>query len=233
MQLGRLQEDLTVDRAHDRQDHHRQHDAGGQDGAAGRADRAAEDRQERRVLPEPGVAGDEVGREHEHAPRSVDDARDRRQQVDDVAQRAGQPGRRVVRDEQRDADRERRRDDERDRGRQDRAEQQRRDVGVPGLAVRQLARVGGQRREGLGHEEQRDRRQHDQDEDTGAGREAAEDAVTEPLARAWRALAHRAGARGRGHRRPSVVRGGGRAQVRAPSRGRRPDLGQTGRLTSP
>src|SRR3546814_3997445 len=65
-----------------------------------RSARSGEERDERQVLAEPPVGRDEVRREHEEAPRAVDDARDGSEQVHQVAQGPRQPAVREVRSEE-------------------------------------------------------------------------------------------------------------------------------------
>ena len=52
--------------------------------------------------------------QHEDAPQPVDDARNRREQVDEKRHRLPEPARRELGEEERDADRERRREHQRD-----------------------------------------------------------------------------------------------------------------------
>ena len=153
----RLREDLAGDRGDDRQDHHRQHEPGDEHRAAGGRGGALEERDEAEVVLQPLHAPAPTRRaEDEDAPEAVDDARDRGQQVDDVAERQSEPARRDVADEERHRDRERHRDDDRDRRRQDRAEGERRDVVDEALAVGQVRGVGGDRRAAPRRQEDRD-----------------------------------------------------------------------------
>ena len=117
------------------------------------------------------------GAEDEDPPEAVDDARDRRQQVDQVAERLRQPRRRDVGDEERRGDRQRDGDERRDRRGQDGAEGERRDVVEEGLAFRQFGGGGGEGRVALGDEEDRDPGQQGQDRHRGDDRGAGEDAV--------------------------------------------------------
>ena len=102
-----LQEDLAADRGHDRQHHDGEHDAGGEDRAAGARDGPGEEREPADVVDEPGVDRLHGRGEHADAPEAEHHRGHRGEQVDDVAEHRGQPARRVVRDEQGDADRDR------------------------------------------------------------------------------------------------------------------------------
>ena len=111
---GHLLEDLAGDRRDDRQHHDREDEAGEGQRALGA---------------EPGIPEERDPAEHRgqglldrreelagdgQAPEAVDDRGDRGQQVDRGGGRPAQPGRRVLRDEQRHRDAERHRDDHRD-----------------------------------------------------------------------------------------------------------------------
>ena len=76
--------------------------------------RAGEEREPPHVLDEPGVDRLDRGREDHDAPEAEDDRRDRREQVDDIAEGLREASGRVVRDEERDADRERHGHEERE-----------------------------------------------------------------------------------------------------------------------
>ena len=183
--VGRLQEDLAGHRGDDRQDHHRQHDARGEHGAAGgrRPGRRTAGSSRGSSL-EPLVSGTMARRELQRAPQAVDDAGDGGEQVDDVAERLREPPRRVVGDEQRDPDGERGRDDQRDRPRRAacRTPAARRRRRSPRRRDRPIARCD-ERRQRLDEQEDRDAGEDDEDEDAGARREAGEDAVARPLDR--------------------------------------------------
>ena len=188
VELRGLQEDLAAERGDDRQDHDGQHDADGEDRAAGARDRAIpepgsadvgrEQRDPAGVRGEPGVDRLDRGGEDSAAPEAEDDRGHRREQVDDVAEALREPARRVVRDEEGDADRERDGDDQGDRRGPDGAEDEGADVGpeAVGLAL-DLGRIDDEGRDALGDEEDRDGRQDDEDEAAGEGGAAAEDAV--------------------------------------------------------
>ena len=177
VQPRRLGEHLPRDRGDDRQDHDRQHDAGGEDRAAGHRGRAGEERQERQVLVEPVVDRDQVRRQRAGAPQAEDHRGHRGQQVDHVGDRHGQPAGRVVRDEQRDAERERHRQQQRqDRG-QDRAVDQRPDVRQE-VVVRRVGGLGlAEPGNSLDGEEDEHARERRQDRQAGDLRRTGEEAV--------------------------------------------------------
>ena len=137
VQPRRLGEDLARDRGDDRQDHDRQHDAGGEDGACrsptpGRR-RTGASRGGRRARRGPASARARAprcprGRRPRWGPRRAGRSR-RRSGRRAAAARSGR--------QQRDADRERNGDDQRDDGGQDGAEEQRADVAPE---VRRLGR---------------------------------------------------------------------------------------------
>ena len=184
VQPRRLEEDLAADRGDDRQDHDGEHDGGGEDRAAGAGRRAGEERDQAEVVVRARRrAGWTAGASTSDAPQAEDDRRDGGEQVDDVAERLREPARRVVRDEQGDADGERHGDQEREDGGPDRAEGERQHPGQElAVALRdQLRRVGEEGGRTLDEQEGRDERQDDQDQDAGAQREAAEDAVAPTL----------------------------------------------------
>ena len=104
VQRGHLAEDLAGDGADDRQDHDGEHEPRGEHRAAGGRRRAREERDEAQVLLGPLVEGHQPRRQPEDAPEAVDDAGDRRQQVDDVAERLGQAAWGEVGQEQSDGD---------------------------------------------------------------------------------------------------------------------------------
>ena len=80
---------VNTDRAiggDDRQDHHGEDEAGDEHRAARRGGRALEERDPADVVPEPPLDAHGGGAEDGDAPEAVDDARDRGQQIDDVAE---------------------------------------------------------------------------------------------------------------------------------------------------
>ena len=132
---------------------------------------------EAEVVLEPPQQPDGVRAEHGDAPEAVDDARDRRQEVDHVAHRLGDPARRDVADEQRDRDRHRDGDHDRDGRGHDRAEDQRPDELDQALAAGHVGGVRRQRGHGLHDQEQRDSGERGQDEHARGDRDGAKDAI--------------------------------------------------------
>ena len=119
--------------------------------------------------------------EHHDAPEAEDHRGDRGEEVDDVAERRGEPARGVVRDEEGDADRDRHGHQQRQDGRVDGAEEQRPDV-VPEVRREErgvLARRG-QRRDRLDEEEHRDGGERHQDHRAGEEGGSGEPAVAGP-----------------------------------------------------
>ena len=129
------------------------------------------------VVLEPLLHRDQVRGQRPGAPEAEDDRGYGGQQVDHVGDRHGQRLRRVVRDEQRDAQRERHGDDQRDERGEDGAEEQPADVGPEaverGVVAGRLVDAG----DALDGEEDEDRRQRRQDDQPGAAGQAREDPV--------------------------------------------------------
>ena len=95
-----LDEDLADDRRDDRQDHDREHDADDERRAGRQAGvPVLEDRDPRQVA-EDLLDALQVGHQAEQPPQAVHDARNRGEQVEQVAHAAGDPARGVLRDEQ-------------------------------------------------------------------------------------------------------------------------------------
>ena len=78
-------------------------------------DAAPDPRDERERAREPLLGREQLRREHEHAPQSVDDRRNRGEQVDEDRQRTAQPARAQLVDEHGAGDGDRHADDQRDR----------------------------------------------------------------------------------------------------------------------
>jgi hypothetical protein len=130
------EEELAADARHDRDDHDGEHYPG--DENAARLGRAAEERQEAEgaVQPRLDVVGEE-GAEHQNPPEPEDDARNRRQQLDERTDDEPQATRCQLAQEERDREREGRRDHERDQRRHRRPEE------AGGRAEQPLVRVPG------------------------------------------------------------------------------------------
>ena len=156
----------------------REDQADDQHRAAGDRGGPFEDRQEAELFFQP-LHHRHGGRaEHEDAPEAVDDARDRGQQVDQVAEREGDPRRRDVGDEERDGDRQRHREDHRQDAGEHGAEGERRDV-----VDEALRRSGSSEADAVSagkpslSEEGRDPGEQRQDRHRGDHRGVAEDPV--------------------------------------------------------
>src|SRR6266536_596644 len=203
--LGHAQKELATDARHDRHDHDRQDQAGDEDAA--RRGIAAEDRDEAEPVVERGldVVGDE-GPHHEDAPEAEDDARNRREHLDECTDQASHAARRELAQEERDRKRERRGDDERDQRRDRGAIEARRSaedalVRIPDRAPqeRDPERAEGEMR--AADDLVGDRDHHGDRGQRGAERQQQEHPVAEPVANPAAALeplrqgngAHRAG----------------------------------------
>ena len=128
-----------------------------------------------------GVGRLQRGGEGIGAPQAVHHGRDGREQVDDVAQAAGESPRRVMRNEQRDPDGDRDGEHQCPEGRVDRAEGEGGHPGPEGAVATALQHLGGRGecREGLRDEEQGDGGQDDEDRNASAGGQAGEDLVAD------------------------------------------------------
>ena len=102
-----------------------------------------------RCVGQPVVDREQVRAEERQAPQAVDDARDGGQQVDEVAERGGQPAGGVVRDDQRDAEGERGGDQQGERAASRVPNSSGHDVGDEVRGAGQVVAVGAEGREAL------------------------------------------------------------------------------------
>ena len=119
---------------------------GGEDRAAGAETGAGEEREPAEVVVEPGVDGLHGRGEHADAPEAEDDRGHGGEQVDDVAEALREAARRVVRDEEGDAERERHGHEQREERGPDGAEERagRRSPRSSSVSERRLVGVGAE-----------------------------------------------------------------------------------------
>ena len=203
-----MEEHFSGDRRDDRQHHHRENDAGGHHRSAARRCRRPKEWQEGRVVLEPRI--ERIGEnrcQHRNAPDAVDDAGNRSEQVDEVAERFRESPWRVMGDVQRDGDGDRRGEQQADRRCVGRPEHEWADVSEE-RAV-ELALVRGERRQAFGDQEDRDRGERHQNQGGRAEGQTAEHPISE--------TADRLGERGIGFGSLQGWVLGGRHVVRTPA----------------
>jgi hypothetical protein len=188
LQVARdAEEELAADAGDDRRDHDRQDEDRRQEPEDRRIASEERDEAERPVQERLEVVGDE-GAHHEDPPEADDDARHCGEHLDQRADRAAQPARGKLGQEERDRDRQRACDQERaERGHGSPEQESRRaeDLarpGVPGLRRQEAEAEVVDRRAGLvGHLPRDQPEQHDRRERGGEG-QAVENGVSRPEA---------------------------------------------------